>query len=252
MISTVIVCLNEANKLEKCLESVKGFSDEVVVLDLGSKDETLKVCEKFGVKVYMHERVPFVELVRNFAVSKANGDWVLVLDPDEQVTLTLKAKLNEIVEGDKYEVVNIPRKNIFFGKWISHTNWWPDRHVRFFKKGMVEWIDRIHSYPGVKGKILNLEAKENLAITHFGYESISQLIDRQNRYSNIEAHNLYKEGVRFSWGLLIWKLIREFLVRFIRHAGFMDGFYGFTLTYIMMIYQLMVFIKLWELGSKPK
>ena len=98
--------------------------------------------------------------------------------------------------------------------------------------------------------MFNLPAREDLAIIHYGYSSIKQFIDRQNRYSTIEAQNLYESGKRFSWFNLFWKPFREFLVRFIRHAGFLDRFYGFALTYIMMIYQIEVMIKLWEMGRQ--
>lgn len=247
MISTVIVCLNEAEKLEKCLKSLTGFADEMVIVDLGSEDESQKIAQNVGAVVFQHEFVPYVEMVRNFAISKTKGEWVLILDPDEILTGNLKDKLQEIVKENKFDAVNIPRKNIFFGKWIAHTNWWPDRHLRFFKKGKVQWLEKIHAYPKVNGKILDLPAKQNLAIAHYGYESISQFIDRQDRYSEIEAHQRYESGEKFSWGIFFWWPAREFLVRFIKHQGYLDGFWGFALTFLMMIYKLMVVIKLWEL-----
>lgn len=250
MISVVLVNLNEAEKLERCFKSLTGFADEIVVLDIGSIDQSMVVCKKYGAKVFKHPFVPFVEKVRNHAIAKTEGDWVLVLDPDERIPNQLKDKLKQIALEDQYAAVNIPRKNIFFGKWIAHTNWWPDRHVRFFKKEQVSWSDSIHQYPQVSGTILTLEAKEDLAITHFGYERVSEFISRQNRYSNIEAENLYSSGIRFSWIMFFWKPAREFLVRFIKHAGFLDGFYGFALTYLMMVYQFEVVIKLWELEQR--
>ncbi len=252
MISTIIVNYNQEDKLEHCLQSVRDFTNEILVIDLYSSDQSKKVAEKFNAIFIQQKKVPYVELIRNFAVSKANGDWVLVLDPDEIVSKQLKDELKKIIKQGEFDAVNIPRKNIFFGKWIAHSNWWPDRHIRFFKKGIVKWSDDIHSYPKVDGKILKLEAKENLAIIHYGYKSISEFIDRQNRYSNIEADNLYANGERFSWVIFFWKPIREFLVRFIKHAGFLDGFIGFYLTILMMIYQWMVLIKLWEIENSNK
>lgn len=246
MISAVIVNFNEAEKLERCLQGLKGFADEIVVVDLGSSDESISVCQRGGAKVYKHAFVPYVEKVRNYAVSKATREWILVLDPDEVIPDHLKIALKQIAAEEKFAAVNIPRKNIFFGRWIAHTNWWPDRHIRFFKKGFVRWSDQIHKYPEVTGNIWNLEAKENFAITHFGYTSVDEFMSRQDRYSTIEAMNLYSRGVRFSWVMFFWKPMREFLVRFIRHAGFLDGFYGFALTFLMMVYQLQVMVKLWE------
>lgn len=250
MISVSIVCFNESDKLGNCLKSIADFADEVVVLDLGSKDNTEEVCQKYHAKIFKHSFVPFVELVRNYAISKTKGSWVLTLDPDEELTDSLKEKLRQIVKDDKYTAINIPRKNIFFGKFIRYTNWWPDRHIRFFRRQKVKWSNRIHTYPTVNGAILDLEAKEDFAIIHLGYKSIAQFIEKQNRYSTIEAENLYKEGLRFSWTLFLWKPFREFLVRFIKHFGFLDGFHGFVLTYLMMVYQLEVMIKLRELGQE--
>lgn len=250
MISAVLVCFNEGEKIKRCLQSLSGFASEIVVLDLGSTDQSRDICRRYGAKIFDHTFVPVVEEVRNYAISKAMGDWILVLDPDEVLTDKLKDKLNQIALDDQFAAVNIPRKNIFFGKWIRHTNWWPDRHIRFFKKGKAKWNSRIHSYPEVEGKVLNLDADESLALAHFGYESISEFMDRQNRYSKIEAKNLISGGVKFSWQLFFWKPTREFLVRYLRHAGFLDGFYGLGLTILMMIYQMEVMIELWELEKK--
>lgn len=250
MISTVVICFNEAEKLRRCLKSVEDFSDELVVVDLGSLDNSIEVARKFGAKIFHHQFVSFVELARDFAISKASEDWILVLDPDEEIGKDLREKLKEVVKKQAFTAVNIPRKNIFFGQWIAHTNWWPDRHIRFFKKGKVSWSDKIHSYPRVEGEALNLEAREDLAILHLGYQSINEFILRQNRYSGIEAKNLYGQGIRFSWPSLFWKPAREFLVRFLRHRGFLDGFYGLALTILMMVYQMTVLVKLWELEQE--
>lgn len=250
MISAAIVTLNEDTKLEKCLTSINKFVDEIIVVDLGSSDKTKEICKKVGARILKHQFKPYVELLRNFAISHTMGDWILILDPDETFPDNLKKKLKQIASEEKYVAVNIPRKNLFFGKWISHSNWWPDRHIRFFKKGHVVWTDRIHSYPRVTGQILSLPAQEDLAISHFGYDNLSQFLDRQNRYSDIEAKQRYDLGERFSWKSFLWRPTREFLVRYIKHQGFLDGSLGFSLTAMMMIYQLEVVIKLWELGQR--
>lgn len=250
MISVVLVTLNEGKVLRECFESVEKECDEIVVVDLGSNDNTLKIAEEFGAKIFTHTRVEYVELVRNFALSKASGDWILVLDPDERMSKTLWIKLKELAGEGKYKAFNIPRKNIFFGVRINHTNWWPDRHVRFFQKGRVSWSKKIHLYPEVDGEVFDLPAKESLAINHFGYASIEDFMSRQSRYSLIDAKNLYAEGVRFSWKGFVWRSVRELLVRYIRHMGFLDGKYGLFLTYLMMIYQMEVMIHLWEMEQE--
>lgn len=252
MISAVVVSLNEEKHLKECLETIKGKVDEIVMIDLKSSDGSIEVAKRFGVKVFSHNRVDYVELVRNFAISKAEGEWILILDPDERMNENLLDQLKKIVSEDRYIAVNISRKNIFFGKWVKHSNWWPDKQIRFFKKDKVKWSEKIHSYPKVEGDILNLPAKAELALTHFGYDSIKEFLERQNRYSTVESTDIYKSGERFSWEKFIWKPFREFLVRYIKHLGFLDGFYGFALTTLMMIYQIAILVKLWELERNKK
>lgn len=186
----------------------------------------------------------YVELVRNLAIEKARGDWILVLDPDETITSQLAEKLRQIAKEESFDAVNIPRKNVFFGKWIAHTNFWPDRQIRFFKKGKVIWLDKIHSYPKVFGKILDLPAEEDLAIVHFGYDNIAQFWNRQKRYSSVEAENRYKNGQRFSFKNLLWLPLREFLVRFIKHKAFLDGLEGLIIVFILVFYKVVTELKL--------
>lgn len=251
-ISAVINTYNEEDKLEGCLASVKDWVDEIIVVDMESKDKTLKVAEKFGAKIYQEKLVPYVELIRNFSISKAKSNWVLVLDPDERIPKTLAQKLQEISQDDRCDAVSIPRKNIIFCRWIRHTNWWPDYHVRFFKKGKVFWTSKIHAALEVKGtlevkgKILRLEALEDLAIEHLNYDSINQFLERQNRYSEISAQNRVDQGERFSWKNFFWKPTRLFLQRYIRHAGFLDGFHGLALSVLACYSQLSEEVKLWE------
>jgi (heptosyl)LPS beta-1,4-glucosyltransferase len=250
-ISVVINTYNEADKLKDCLASVKNWVDEIVVVDMGSTDGTRKVAEKFGAKIYKEKLVQYVELIRNSSVKKATSGWILVLDPDERAPLGLAKKLKKIAKEDKFDAVNIPRKNIIFGKWIRHTNWWPDRHVRFFKKGKVIWAKKIHLYPEVNGEVINLPAKEELAIEHLNYEAVSQFLSRQNRYSEILAQNYFDEGEQFSWFLFFWRPTRIFLQRYLRHAGILDGFYGLAITFLAVLSQIATEVKLWEKTACP-
>jgi len=224
--------------------------DEVVVVDLGSTDGSVKIAEKFGAKVYKGKLVPYVELIRNPAIKKATSDWILVIDPDERIPKTLAKKLKKMAKEGNYEAVRIPRKNIIFGKWIRHTNWWPDYQVRFFKKGKVSWSDKIHDYPKVDGKIFTLPAKEDLAIKHLNYETVSEFLTRQNRYSEAWAQNLLEGGQRFSWLSFFWRPLRVFLQRYLRHAGFLDGFHGLALSFLASYSQLAAEVKLWEKTKK--
>lgn len=249
-IAVIVNTHNEAEKLEDCLQSIRQLADEIVVVDMESTDESVTVARKFGAQVYQEKLVPYVELIRNESVRKAKSDWILVLDPDERIPSKLVEELKKIAEENKFDAVKISRKNIIFGKWIRHTNWWPDYHVRFFKKGKVSWSDKIHLYPRVERRALDLPAKEELAIEHLNYDSVSQFLERQNRYSEILAQNYLDEGQRFSWFNFFWRPKRVFLQRYLRHLGFLDGFYGFALSLLAVISQFATEVKLWEKTKK--
>lgn len=134
MISATIVTYNEAAQLQKCLKSIHNWVDEIVIVDLGSTDDTKRIAKKFSCRVVSHRFVPYVEMVRNFAIDQCTGDWILILDPDEFITQNLRKSLQKFSKENPSGVLHIPRYNIFFGKWIEHSNFWPDYQTRFFSK----------------------------------------------------------------------------------------------------------------------
>ncbi len=245
-ISVVINTLNEEEHLERAIKSV-SWADEVLVCDMHSDDGSASLAKKLGAKVITHKRLSFVEPARNFAISKAIGDWVLVMDPDEEIPSALASELQEMVNKPVLsEYVRIPRKNIIFDKWMKASMWWPDYNIRFFKKGSVEWSDRIHIPPKTRGQGLDLIDKEEFAIIHHHYQSVEQYLNRLNRYTTVQSEELDKDGVRFNWTDLINKPLSEFLGRFFANRGFEDGLHGLALSLLQAFSFLVVYLKLWE------
>lgn len=231
------------------MESVK-WADEVIVCDMYSEDKTVELASKMGAKVVTHKRREYVEPARNFAVSKASNDWILILDPDERVPKTLSEKLTEISSKmEQIDYVRLPRKNLIFGKWMKASQWWPDYNIRFFKKGKVVWGDDIHRPPKTQGIGLDLPAEEQLAIIHHNYQAISQFIARMNRYTTVEANQLIQQNYTFKWPDLIEKPLSEFLSRFFANRGFEDGLHGLALSLLQAFSFLIVYLKVWENSS---
>ncbi len=252
MLSVVINTLNEENNIANCIDSVKEFADEVVVVDMHSEDNTQEIAKKLGAQVFEHERMGYVEPARNFAIEKAKGDWILILDADEELTDDLAEKLENIVEADKYDYVAIPRKNIVFGKWLQHSRWWPDYNIRFFKKDSITWHKEIHSVPLTNGKGTDLEAKEELAIIHHHYVSVDQYIERLNRYTTKQAEEIKASGVSFQWEDVLMKPSGEFLSRYFAGKGYKDGLHGLALCSLQAFSELVVCLKHWQLEKFPE
>lgn len=248
-ISVVIIVKNEETKIEDCLKSVK-WADEIVVVDDGSTDNTVQISKKYTNKVYPHKSAGYVEPARNFAISKASGDWILVLDADERIPESLATQLREISDTKIQAIgVDIPRKNIIFGKWIEHSGWWPDYQMRFFKRGSVSWSDEIHRQPVLNGERVQLDAKPELSIHHLNYKSVYEFIDKLNRYTEVEAREFIKLNKSFNWIEIITKPFSEFLSRFFARGGYKDGLHGLVLAILQAISMFVVSIKVWELKN---
>ena len=252
-ISVVINTVNEEKNIEKAIKSI-GWADEILVCDMYSEDKTVEIAKKLGVKVVFHERLLYVEPARNFAISKAENDWILVLDPDEEIPESLKDRLIEIVsKTQQINYIRIPRKNLIFGKWMKTSMWWPDLNIRFFKKGTVDWSNKIHRPPKTQGEGLDLEAEEKFAIVHHHYNSILQFLERMIRYSKVQAEELVEDGYKFNWKDLINKPLGEFLGRFFANRGFEDGLHGLVLSLLQAFSFFIVYLQIWEIeGFKEK
>jgi len=245
-ISVVINTLNEENNLPRAIASVKGFANEIIVCDMQSEDSTKEVAEGLGALVFDHKRTGYVEPARNFAIAKASGDWVLVLDADEEVPPKLAKKLFALAQKPTADYYRIPRKNIVFGSWLRYSRWWPDHNIRFFKKGKVSWNEVIHSVPMTTGKGIDLAATEEQAIVHHNYSSVEDYLERMGRYTSIQAKNLIKEGHKFIWKDLVKKPLSEFLGRYFAAEGYKDGLHGLALSGLQAFSEFILYLKVWQ------
>lgn len=248
--SVVIFTKNEEQNIGACIESVKSFADEIIVIDMQSQDKTVKIAKTYGAMIYPVKDYNWVEPVRNYGISKAQYDWVLVLDADEKVSSTLAKKLIEIVKEDKFDVVKIPYKVIFFNKWIRYTHWWPDYHVRFFRKGFVKWVVKIHPDIEVSGRILELAAKEKYSITHENARDIKTWLRKIDHHTDYEDHFFKLKKVKLQDILGCFK--REFYWRYFESKGYLDGMHGFVLSKFMEYYRFLEFVKYWEKKEFPE
>lgn len=248
MISAVIHTYNEEKTIERCLSSL-NWVDELVLVDMGSTDKTIQKASQFHANIFQHPYTGFVEPARNFGISKTRGDWILILDADEEIPRTLAATLSELSKDPSYAYCRIPRKNIIFGKWMKHTGWWPDFQIRFFQKGSVSWTDKIHSIPLTRGVGKELISTEANSIVHYNYQTLEQYILRMNRYSSIAAKELYIQNFSISVADFFDKPAKEFINRFFIWEGYKDGFHGLVLSLLQSLSELILYLKVWELDN---
>lgn len=246
LISAVINVRNEAENLEKCLKSISKLVDEIIVVDMQSTDGSDLVAKKYNANVYPYKPLKYVEPARNYGISKANGKWILLLDPDETLPLTLKRELLRITTRTDVDFVKIPRKNLIFGKWLRHSSWWPDYLIRFFRSGQVTWKKEIHSQPETRGEGLTLLDSEKMAIRHNNYPTVSQFVIRAIRYSGVQADELNEQGYKLKTSDFLLKPVQEFNSRFFASEGFKDGIHGLIFSLLQAFAIGLIYIRLWE------
>ena len=141
-LSVVIITLNEEANLARTLTSVT-WADEIIIVDSGSTDRTRDVAESFRATFYVEPWSGFASQ-KNSALAKANGDWILSLDADEEVEPTLAEEIRTVLAANPSVAgFRIPRKNFFLGRWIKHGGFYPDPKLRLFRRGKGTFVNRL-------------------------------------------------------------------------------------------------------------
>lgn len=248
-VSVVINTFNEEENIKRAMNSV-SWADEILVCDMYSSDKTKEVAKELGARIILHKKEGYVEPARNFAISKARNEWILILDADEEIPESLSSEIKKMINKPiSSDFVELPRKNIIFNKWIKATGWWPDYHVRFFKKGKVLWNNKIHEKPETKGLGITLPPEEKWAIVHYNYQTVRQFIQRMDRYTQIQANQLRKSGYQFKWQDVFQKPTSEFLSRYFSNKGYKDGLHGLALSFLQSFSFLVLYLKIWEMNG---
>jgi glycosyltransferase involved in cell wall biosynthesis len=226
-ISAVIMTLNEERNIERCLLSLKGIADEIVVVDSFSTDRTEEICLNFNVRFSRHPFDGYIEQ-RQYSVSLAKSDYILVIDADEALSDVLRDEILKVKENWVFDGYAFNRLNSYCGQWIRHCGWYPDRKLRLFdrRKASVKGgnpHDEIVMNPGVP--VMRLRGD----ILHFTYLSVEEHIHQINRFTEIQARERFLKGRKAN----ILELILSPWYKFIRHyfiqLGFLDGYFGYLI-----------------------
>ena len=244
-LTSILITKNEEANIKRCLASIKDISDEIIIVDSGSTDKRLKIAKSFNAKIINKGFDNFASQ-RNFALSKAENDWVLSLDADEEISQELREEISKAIEAEEFDGYLIPRKNIIFGKEINHTRWSPDKHIWLFKKSKSKFINSIHEEVEVKGRVGELKNSK----IHYSHKNIHEFIKKINFYTDLEAIKLKNENVKFGFTKMLYEAKKSFMGRFLIKKGFLDGWRGFMLSYLRAIYKLILWVKVWEQEQK--
>lgn len=243
-LSVVVSAYNEEATLGRCLSSV-SFADEIIIVDNSSLDKTAQIARKFTKNVLKQPNLLMLNINKNYGFSKAKSDWILNLDADEEIPADLAREIQSVVAGDRRENgFWIKRKNIIFGKWITHGLWWPDKQIRLFRrmKGKFACV-HIHEYVSVEGQVGELSAP----YLHYNYETVHRYLTKIDRASTSEALSLGDMQYQLAWYDAIRFPLSDFLKIYFAQAGYKDGLHGLVLALFQAFYSFTVFAKFWEM-----
>jgi glycosyltransferase involved in cell wall biosynthesis len=221
-ISAVVITLDEERNLGRCLDSLRGVADEVVVLDSGSRDGTERIARERGA-VFLHQDWLGYGPQKNAAVERATNEWVLSLDADEALSDELRASIRRLeADGPTADAYELNRLNWYCGRFLRHSGWYPDRKVRLWRKGAARWADAsIHELaevaPGAR--------VERLAgdLLHYTIHDRDQHLRTIEKFTTLSAEALLRDGRRAD----AWKRFASPAVAFLRgyvlKLGFLDG-----------------------------
>lgn len=249
-ISGIVITKNAEEIIADCLDSL-SFCDEIIVVDNISEDRTKEIAGRMGAKIFECSSEDFSEL-RNFGLTKANGEWVLYVDADERATDELGKVIRHLItDNGRVEKLNgylLKRKNFYFGS--SLKNEWPyiERLERLFKKNKLEgWYGKLHESPRVKGEIGELDGY----LLHYTHKDLRSMLAKTIKWSEIEAELRYKSGhPRISWWRFPRVMLTAFLDSYIRQGGWKVGTVGLIESLYQSYSIFITYARLWEMQKK--
>lgn len=244
-LSAVILSNNSEKKIEKCLSSLKGWADEIILVDGESADDTVKIAGRFGARIYSHQFLGSFAEERNFGADKASGEWVLQLDSDEIITDSFKKKCDAAIPKTKHAAFKFRRKNIFLGREFTYGGWYHwSQHL--FKKGCARYEGRVHERMVVNGDVGLIDAD----ILHVPFDSIYEFIERQNRYTGLQAADIIDQEkeltlkkVKYNLKVKPAKLFRKI---YFNKKGYKEGIHGLVFSILSSYVHFLKWSKVWE------
>jgi len=249
-VSVCIITLNEERNIARTLKSVKDFADEIIVVDSGSTDATASIAQTFGAKVFVEPWKGFARQ-KNSSLEKASCVWILSLDADEEVSAELAASIQSLMkpgQPPQFEGYTMNRRNLYFGRWIKRSGYYPDPKLRLVKRGAAEFELRdVHEDMKMAAQLGHLKGD----LIHHAYPTLESFIEHANRYSSLGAGMVVRERkVGFSFINIVVRPMVRFLWSYIFRGGFLDGREGLLVLMTHAAYVSWKYAKAWEM-SRP-
>ena len=241
-LSVIVIALNEERNIGECLKSV-GWADEIILVDSGSKDATVKIARQCGAKIFVKPWKGFAE-AKTFAVSKSRNNWIFWLDADERVPRELADEIQDLLKGSALKAAySVARRAYFLGRWMRHSGWYPGRVARLFDKYLATFSSvAVHEGLEVRGEVGALRND----LLHFTDPNLYHYIQKFNRYTSLASDESFKARKHFRFLDVLLRPPWLFFKMYFLRLGFLDGVQGLILALLSSAYVFTKYAKLWE------
>lgn len=247
-ISAVILTLNEEKNIERCITSVLGIVDDVVVVDSFSTDRTEEICLAMGVRFVKHKFEGYIEQ-KNWALTQAIHPVVLSLDADEALSDELRKSILEVKHSWEATSYSFNRLTSYCGKWIHHCGWYPDTKLRLWEVNRGRWGGtNPHDMVIMEDSTTTKWLKGDLM--HYTFYTIAEHIGQVNKFSEIKAKAKHAKGRRTSLLAILVNPLFKFVKSYFLKGGYRDGRYGFYVCSISAFSTFLTYAKLYELQQE--
>lgn len=232
-LSIIVTTHNEADNIARCLNSISTISNDVMVVDSFSTDETVAIAEECGAKVVQRAYQGPADQ-KNWAIPQAKNEWVLLLDADEVASPELVAEITTLLNQDNppaSEVYWISRNNHFLGQPVRYSGWQGDKVVRFFLRDKARYTNlQVHEEIITDGlKVGYLTGR----LDHYTFRNLDHYLDKTRRYARWSAQDHASSTAKVGYYELLLKPLFRFFKHFVIQQGFRDGKVGFIVSAIM-------------------
>jgi glycosyltransferase involved in cell wall biosynthesis len=246
-ITAIIPTLNEEERIQNSLKSAE-FADEVIVIDSYSTDKTVEIVKQSNA-ILLQRKFDDFSSQKNYAIDHASNDWIIWIDADEVLTTELQDEIKKAIHHPEDNVGFYVYRIFFFkGKRMRYTGTQNDRLIRVFNRKYCKYEGKVHEKIKAEGKLGVLENR----ILHYSYISFDRYIIKLNQHSALKAEELFETGMLITPFHVIIKPIARFIKHYFIKLGFLDGFYGFVISFALSYGVLVRYIKLWNLKQKQR
>jgi glycosyltransferase involved in cell wall biosynthesis len=255
-LSVLVLCKDEAARLPRFFAALKPLKlpYEVVLVDSGSRDASLKLARQHQARVLKRPWQGFAR-TRNQAFKDCRAPWIWVLDADENPDPALLAAVERALTLEPRGLWRVNRLNYFLGQPVRHGGWHPDRHLRLFPKGAAAFEERlVHEGMRPLDPALRVRTLDGL-LHHHSYPDLDGYLARLNRYTTLQAQDLFqRKGARPGLALLrlaldpAWTFFKMYVLK----RGFLDGGLGLHVALLSASSTFWKHAKHWHLSWRAR